>query len=74
MAPKNDQQTNSSISDFISDSVPGYSGHSVLSTEGVFCHSVLPVEEILQENLCHSVLSMEVQSQMNCASIQQMAE
>ena len=35
--------------------------------EGVFCHSVLPVQENLQD---HSVLPTEDRSQMNCASIQ----
>ena len=46
-------------------------GHSVPSTEGVFCHSVMSVEENLP---CHSLLSMEGGSQMNCASISEMAE
>ena len=45
--------------------------HSVPSTEGVFCHSFKSVEENLP---CHSVLSMEGGSQMNCASISEMAE
>ena len=33
---------NSSLS--VPDPAPGHSGHSVPSTEGLFCHSVLPVE------------------------------
>ena len=55
---------NSSIS--VPCSTPGHSGHSVPSTEGVFCHSVMPAEENLP---CHSVPSTEEGSQMNCASI-----
>ena len=55
---------NSSLS--VPDPAPGDSGHSVLSTEGVFCHSVLPVEGNLP---CHSVTSMEDRSPMNCANI-----
>ena len=51
------------------------SGHSVLtteadplaSTEGVFSHSVLPTEAV-------SLASTEERSQMNCASISDMAE
>ena len=42
-----------------------------MSTEGVFCHSVMSVEENLP---CHSVLSTEGGSQMNCASISEMVE
>ena len=49
----------------------GVFSHSVLSTEGVSCHSVMPVEEKLP---CHSVPSIEGGSQMNCASISEMAE
>ena len=45
--------------------------HSVPSTEGVFSHSDTSVEENLP---CHSVPSMEEGSQMNCASISEMAE
>ena len=45
--------------------------HSVLSTEGVFCHSDTSLEENLS---CHSVPSTEGGSQMNCASISEMAE
>ena len=44
--------------------------HSVPSMEGVFSHSVAPVEG---NPLCHSVLLMEEKSQMNCASISEMA-
>ena len=50
----------------IQDQAPGHSGHSVTSTEGVFCHSVTPMEGNL---LRHSVTSMEDRSQKNCASI-----
>ena len=46
-------------------------GHSVPSTEGVFCHSDMSAEEKLP---CHSVPSMGGGSQMNCASISEMAE
>ena len=42
-------------------------GNSLASTEAVFCHSVLPVEE-------NPLTSMEDRSQMNCASISNMAE
>ena len=45
--------------------------HSVPSTEGVFCHSDMSVEDNLP---CHSVLSMEGGSQMNCASISETVE
>ena len=57
-----------------SDQLPSTEGvfrHSVPSTEAVFCHSVAPVEENLP---CHSVPSTEAGSQMNCASISDMAE
>ena len=50
---------------------PGHSRHSVPSTEGVFCHSVMSVEE---NSACHSVPSTEERSQMNCASISDTAE
>ena len=46
-------------------------GHSVPSTEGVICHSDMLTEENLP---CHSVLSTEGGSQMNCASISEMVE
>ena len=52
-------------------STEGVFCHSVPSKEGVFSHSVLPVEENLP---CHSVLSTEEGSQMNCASISEMVE
>ena len=52
-------------------SIEGVFGHSVLSTEGVFCHSDMSAEGNLP---CHSVLSMEGGSQLNCASISEMAE
>ena len=46
--------------------------------EAVFSHSVLPAEEnslaSTEEVICHSVLSVEDRSQMNCASISNMAE
>ena len=45
--------------------------HSVPSTEAVFCHSVPLTEEALP---CHSVPLTEVESQMNCASISDMAK
>ena len=59
---------NSSLS--VPGPTPSHSGHSVTSTEGVFCHSVPPAEENLP---CHSVQSTEERSPMNCASIQAMA-
>ena len=46
-------------------------GHSVPSTEGVFCHSDTSAKENLPR---HSVPSMEGGSQMNCASISEMVE
>ena len=53
-------------------------GHSVMPTEGVFSHSVLPVEEnpltSTEGVFSHSVLPTEDRSQMNCASISNMAE
>ena len=39
------QEIDANNSILISDPTPGHSGHSVPSTEGVFCHSVLPTEE-----------------------------
>ena len=60
---------NSSLS--VPGPVPDHSRHSVPSTEGIFCNSVLPAEGDLP---CHSVPSMEDRSQMNCASIQNMAD
>ena len=65
--PNNEQ--NSSIS--VPGPTPSHSRHSVPSTEGVFCHSVMPAEE---NTPCHSVPSMEDRSQMNCASIQDVAD
>ena len=61
----------------IPDQAPGHSGHSVPSTEGVFCHSVPPTEGVFSHSvmpmegnlLRHSVTSMEDRSQKNCASI-----
>ena len=53
------------------DQLPSTVGHSVLSMEGVFCHSDMSAEENLPY---HSVLSMEGGSQMNCASISEMVE
>ena len=60
-------------------SVPGPTpGHSVMSTEAVFSHSVPPAEEnslVSTEGVfCHSVPSAEDRSQMNCASISNTAE
>ena len=60
---------NSSLS--VPGPTPGHSGHSVMSTEGVFCHSVPAAEE---NTPCHSLTSMGDRSQMNCASISDMAE
>ena len=63
-----------SLSDQIVQELPsmeGTFGHSVPSTEGVFCHSVTSAKGDLSS---HSVLSTEDRSQMNCASIQDMAE
>ena len=65
------QETNANNSVSVSDPTPGHSGHSVPSTEGVICHSVLPAEENLQD---HSVPSTEDRSQINCASIQNTAD
>ena len=50
---------------------PDHSRHSVPSTEGVFSHSDTSVEK---NTPYHSVPSMEVGSQMNCASISETAE
>ena len=54
------------------------SSTSVTPTEGVFSHSVLPAEEnplaSTEGVFGHSVPSMEDRSQMNCASISNMAE
>ena len=52
-------------------SMEGVFCHSVLPKEGVFCHTVTSVEGNLP---CHSVRFMEEGSQMNCASISEMAE
>ena len=53
-------------------------GHSVTPTEGVFSHSVLPVEEnpltSTEGVFSHSVPSTEDRSGMNCASISNTAE
>ena len=67
------QNNMQNVSDSVSDPVPGHSGYSVPSMEGVFCHSVLPAEEDLQNNLSHSVPSTEIKSLLNCAGIQQMS-
>ena len=48
-------------------STEGVFSHSLMSTEEVFSHSVLPMEE-------DPLKSMEDRSQMNCASISNMAE
>ena len=71
--PNKPNNQNSSLS------VPGPTpGHSVTSTEAVFGHSVLPVEEnslaSTEGVFCHSVPSAEDRSQMNCASISDTAE
>ena len=61
-------------------SVPLTDGDPLMPTEGVFSHSVLPVEEdpltSMEGVFSHSVLSTEEdsRSQMNCASIPNMAE
>ena len=60
---------NSSLS--VLGPTPSHSRQSVPSTEGVFWHSVPPSEGDLP---CHSVLSMEERSQMNCTSIQDMTD
>ena len=63
-----------SMEEAFSHSVPSTEGvfsHSVPSMEGVFCHSVTSAEENLP---CHPVPSTEEGSQMNCASISEMAE
>ena len=69
--PQMVQESNANNPVSVSDPTPGHSGHSVPSMERVFSHSVTSVEENLP---CHSVLSMEEGSQMNCASISEMAE
>ena len=48
-------------------SMEGVFSHSVTSTEGVFCHSVPPTE-------ADPLTSTEDRSQMNCASISDMAD
>ena len=72
-APNEPNNQISSIS--VSGPTPG---HSVMPMEAVFSHSVLPAEEnslaSTEEVICHSVLSAEDRSQMNCASISNMAE
>ena len=63
----------SSVSDH-ADQLPSMEvafGHLVPSMEGVFCHSDTSAEENLP---CHSVLSTEGGSQINCASISEMVE
>ena len=70
---QNTNQTPIPVSDR-ADQLPSMEGvfcHSVLPTEGVFCHSVMSAEG---NQPCHSVPSMEEGSQMNCASISEMAE
>ena len=64
--------SNNTQNSSLSVSVPalGHLGHSVPSTEGVFCRSVLPAEGNLP---CHSVTSTEDRSPMNCANISDMA-
>ena len=52
-------------------SMEGVFCHSVPPTEGIFCHSDTSVEGNLP---CQLVPSMEGGSQMNCASISEMAE
>ena len=73
---KTPNESNNQIS---STSVSGPTpGHSVTPTEGVFSHSVLPVEEnpltSMEGVFSHSVLPTEDRSQMNCASISNTAE
>ena len=65
--PNNMQNSSLSVPGPVSD----HSRHSVPSTEGVFCNSVLPEEG---NPPCHSVPSTEDRSQMNCASIQDTAD
>ena len=70
-----DESNNQISSTSVSGPTPG---HSVTSTEGVFSHSVLLMEEdplmSTEGVLSHSVPLMEDRSQMNCASISNMAE
>ena len=88
---KQNNHTPNSISDH-TEQLPSTEGafrHSVLSTEGVSCHSVMSVvpsmEGVFRHSVtsavpstedvfCHSVMSTEEGSQMNCANIPKMAE
>ena len=60
-----------SVSDPTGHLTEGAFRHSVPSTEAAFSHSVTSTEE---NQPCHSVLLTEAGSQMNCASISDMAE
>ena len=76
LVEKTPNEPNNQIS---STSVSGPTpGHSVMPTEGVFSHSVPPVEENPLTStggvFSHSVPLMEDRSQMNCASISNTAE
>ena len=59
-------------------SVPLTEGNSVTSTEGVFSHSVTSTEGVFSHSVPlteeNSLMSTEDRSQMNCASISNMAE
>ena len=82
----NNQISSSSVSEHPVSPTEGVFGHSVLlteedpltSTEGVFSHSVPLTEEdpltSMEGVFGHSVPSTEDRSQMNCASISDMAE
>ena len=64
---KTPKEPNNQISSVSGHSVPPAEGNPLMSTEGVFSHSVPPMEE-------NPPTSMEDRSQMNCASISNMAE
>ena len=64
---KTPKEPNNQISSVSGHSVPPAEENPLMSTEGVFSHSVPPAEE-------NPLTSMEDRSQMNCASIPNMAE
>ena len=66
LVEKTPNEPNNQISSVSGHSVPPAERDSVMSTEGVFCHSVPPTEE-------NPLTSTEDRSQMNCASIPNMA-
>ena len=65
--PLTEEDPLTSTEGVFSHSVPLTEKDPLMSTEGVFSHSVLPTEE-------NSLTSTEDRSQMNCASISNMAE